>query len=228
MTELIVALDVDNWDHSIDMVGKIGGDCVWYKVGAQLFTREGPPLVKVLKGLGKKVMLDLKYYDIPNQIGNAVKEAVKIGADMLTLHASGGRKMIEYALKSVEGSDTKLLAITVLTSFDRESWNDSAGNTEMVTDAVTRLARLASNSGVHGIVCSPHEIKDVRDAVEDRSFVVTPGIRPDWNLSKEDQVRVTTPRQAWERGARFIVVGRPVLEHEDPRQAVRMIGRELV
>lgn len=224
-TELIVVLDVDTRAEALDTVGACG-DCGWFKVGAQLFTRCGPGIVLELLELGKSVFLDLKYHDIPNTVAKAAQAAADLGAGLFTLHASGGRKMIEAAREAVEGSATRILAVTVLTSLSDEMLRDEVGLPETAAEAVARLARLAVGSGAHGVVSSPREIALIRDAVGPEPLVVTPGIRPVW-ASTDDQARVMTPREAAEAGADFIVVGRPILRHENPAEAVRLILEEL-
>jgi len=225
-TELIVVLDVDSRDDALGIVDACAG-CRWFKVGSQLFTRCGPDLVRELVAADKKVMLDLKFYDIPNTVHHGAAAAADLGVSLCTLHASGGRAMIEAARHAVEGSETRLLAVTVLTSFSETAWRDEVGVPESPETSVRRLAAQSVDAGAHGIVCSPLEIGVVREAVGDEAMVVTPGIRPAW-ASQNDQQRIMTPGDAKKAGASYIVVGRPILTHADPAEAVRLIQEELV
>jgi orotidine-5'-phosphate decarboxylase len=224
-TELIVVLDVDTRDEAMGIVDACVG-CDWFKVGSQLFTRCGPDLVRALVAANKKVMLDLKFYDIPNTVQHGAAAAADLGVSLCTLHASGGRAMIGAARQAVEGSETRLLAVTVLTSFSETAWRDEVGVPESPETSVRRLAVQSVDAGAHGIVCSPLEIGVVREAVGDEALVVTPGIRPAW-ASRDDQQRIMTPGNAKQAGASYIVVGRPILTHADPAEAVRLIQEEL-
>jgi orotidine-5'-phosphate decarboxylase len=225
-TELINVLDVDTREKALAIVDA-GGECQWYKIGSQLFTRCGPDIVREVSGLGKKVFLDLKYHDIPNTVAKAAKAAADLGASLFTLHSCGGRRMIEAAREAVEGTETRILAVTILTSLSDDMLRDEVGYPETVMQAVTRLARIAVESGAHGLVSSPQEVAAVRKIVGPDPILVTPGIRPAWAAGKDDQSRIMTPRQAAQAGANFIVVGRPILKHEPPSEAVRMILEEL-
>ena len=225
MTQLITVLDTDTPEDALAIVAAAQG-CDWFKIGSQLFTRCGPDIVRQVQGLGKNVFLDLKFHDIPNTVAKAARGAADLGADLFTLHASGGSKMIAAAREAVDGTDTRILAVTVLTSLTDRDLADELGLHDTAGQAVARLARLAVGAGAHGIVCSPREIGMVRDAVGGEPIVVTPGIRPAW-ASKDDQARVMTPRKAAEAGADFIVVGRPISGHENPAEAVRLILEEL-
>ena len=224
-TELIVVLDVDTRDDALGIVNACGG-CRWFKIGSQLFTRCGPDIVRAVQGLGKQVFLDLKFHDIPNTVAHAARAAADLGAGLFTLHASGGRKMIEAARKAVDGTSTRILAVTVLTSLSDAMLREEIGVPESAAQAVPRWARLAIESGAHGIVCSPQEITHVREAVGPEPLVITPGIRPAW-AGQDDQARVMTPREAALAGASMIVVGRPILKHPQPAEAVRRIMEEL-
>ncbi len=224
-TELIVVLDVDTREEALDIVAACEG-CEYFKIGSQLFTRCGPEIVRLLIDQGKKVMLDLKYHDIPNTVNHAVKAAVDLGVSLITLHAGGGSGMIAAARKATEGSATQLLAVTVLTSMNEETLRSDVGIPESPTETVPRWAKMAIEAGAHGIVCSAQEIELVRAAIGDKALIVTPGIRPQW-ASKDDQQRIMTPRDASNAGANFIVVGRPILNHENPAEAVKLVKEEL-
>lgn len=224
-TELIVVLDVDGADEALGIVERCAG-CDWFKVGSQLFTRCGPEVVREIQGRGKRVMLDLKFHDIPNTVAKSAGAAADLGVGMFTVHAGGGRDMIAAARGAVDGSETKILAVTVLTSLTEGMLREEIGIPESPEEAVPRLAKVAVDAGAHGIVCSPLEIGVVREAVGSDALIVTPGIRPTWS-SKDDQQRITTPGEAAAAGASFIVVGRPILKHEDPAVAVGLIKEEL-
>jgi len=226
-TELITVLDMDSREEALRAVD-LCGTCQYFKIGSQLFTRCGPAIVQEILGKGKNVFLDLKFHDIPNTVAKAAKGAADLGVSLFTLHALGGRRMIEAAREAVEGTNTKILAVTVLTSLSDEMLRDEVGLPETTTAAVVRLAKQSVESGAHGIVSSPQETVLVREAVGLFPILVTPGIRPAWSTGKDDQLRITTPRQAAEAGANFIVVGRPIFKHENPAEAVRLIQEELV
>lgn len=224
-TELIVVLDVDTREDALRIVNSCGA-CSYFKIGAQLFTRCGPDIVREIHGLGKNVFLDLKYHDIPNTVAKAAAAAAALDVSLFTIHASGGKHMIEAARKAVEGTDAKILAVTILTSFSDDMLRNEVGLNETAAQAVPRLAKMAVESGAHGIVASPLEITAVREAVGPQALLVTPGVRPVW-AGKDDQQRVMTPREAAWAGADFIVVGRPILSHNDPAKAVRLILEEM-
>jgi len=224
-TQLIIALDVDTREQAMD-VANACGSCEWFKVGLQLFTRTGPPMVKYLVARDVQIFLDLKLHDIPNTVAKAAKAAAELGVSMTTLHAAGGRRMIEAARRAVEGSEMKLLAVTVLTSLSEEMLKAEVGLQESVSQTVARYAKMAIESGAHGVVASPHEIGIVREAIGPDALIVTPGIRPAW-AAADDQARFMTPRQAAEAGSDFIVVGRPIVANEDPATATIRVIEEL-
>ena len=223
--ELIAVLDVDSIPEAQRVVEQCGA-CRWFKVGLQLFTREGPPAIEAVQAAGKQVMLDLKYHDIPNTVGNAARAAADLGVGMFTLHAIGGKDMIAAARKAVEGTETKILAVTILTSLSADKLQREVGLPETPEAAVLRLGRQAIAAGAHGLVCSPQEARVLRAAIGPRPLLVTPGVRPEW-ATKDDQARVATPREAAHDGATHIVVGRPILAHASPAEAVRLINEEL-
>lgn len=224
-TGLVVVLDVDTIAEATAIVEK-SGQCNWFKVGSQLFTGCGPDAVKMLKDRGKSVFLDLKFHDIPNTVAHAAKAAAALGADLITLHALGGTKMIAAARESVEGTSTRILAVTILTSHSDATLREDLGLHETAITAVPRLARMALMAGAHGVVCSPQEIAPVRAVIGEQGLIVTPGIRPAW-AGKDDQERVLTPTEARAAGADLIVVGRPILNHPSPAEAVDLILEEL-
>lgn len=224
-TQLIIALDVDTLDDALRAVDTCVG-CGWYKAGLQLFSRTGPAAVERLKAAGKSVFLDLKLHDIPNTVKHAARAAAGLGADLITVHACGGKKMIAAAREAVEGSRTRVLAVTVLTSVDDAALRNEIGIPSATADTVRRYAELAVVSGAHGVVASPHEIEVIRAAVGREALIVTPGIRPAW-AGADDQARFMTPREAAQAGADFVVVGRPILKHASPAEAVALVQKEL-
>lgn len=224
-TELIVALDVDSIEEGLALVDKLGDSVTWYKIGKQLFTRFGPEAVASIKARGKKVFLDLKYHDIPNTVAQAVRSAAAIGADMTNVHAAGGPAMLQAAAKAAGGSNTLLIAVTVLTSMNQEELT-AIGVSASPMEQVVRLARLAQAAGVPGIVCSAQEIVPIRAACGPDFQLVVPGIRPA-GADHGDQKRVMTPAEAAQAGANYIVVGRPITAAADPRAAAFAILSEL-
>ncbi|MCF7855467.1 MAG: orotidine-5'-phosphate decarboxylase [Candidatus Pacebacteria bacterium] len=224
-TQLIVALDLDSLNDARKLVTDLGDSVTWYKVGKQLFTRYGPHAVTALKDMGKKVFLDLKFHDIPNTVAQAVRSAASLGADMTNVHAGGGPAMLRAAAESAQDCELILVAVTVLTSMDTDELH-SVGVTVSPEKQVLRLARLAQNQGVHGVVCSGHEIAPLRQACGDRFVLVVPGIRPATS-QHGDQKRVMTPADAARAGADYIVVGRPIRAAADPVAAAHAVAAEL-
>ena len=232
-TELIVALDFEKLQSALDFVDTAGDSVTWYKIGSQLFCSAGPAAVAALKGRGKKVFLDLKFHDIPNTVASAVAEAVKLGADMVNVHASGGREMMGAAIKAASdnspaGKRPLLIAVTVLTSMDEIALTEVMNRKDVYTPSVhvPHLAKLAKESGMDGVVASAHEIDLIRTACGEDFVLVIPGIRPaDSNV--DDQKRIMTPGEAARKGADFIVVGRPVLKAKNPAEAARAIKAEM-
>src|SRR5580765_3862016 len=221
---LIVALDVSTAAEAQRLVQRIGGAAGIYKVGLQLFTSEGPQLVRDLVTSGRKVFLDLKLHDIPNTVGHAVKAAAELGAYMLTVHASGGAAMLQAAAEA-SAKRVNLLAVTVLTSLSADDLHQ-VGVPDQVTDQALRMAALARSAGCQGIVSSPRELLPLRKLLGDGFMIVTPGIRPA-GAETHDQQRTATPAQAIGDGASHIVVGRPITHAADPVQAAQAIIAEM-
>jgi orotidine-5'-phosphate decarboxylase len=221
---LIVALDVPTAAEANSLVERLTGAVGMFKVGSQLFTAAGPDFVRSLVGRGHRVFLDLKYHDIPNTVAHAVAEAARLGVSLATLHALGGREMLAAAV-AAKGSSTRLLAITVLTSHDDESLA-RVGVTGGLVPAVRRLALLAREAGIDGVVASPQEVAAIRDACGPELLIVTPGVRPA-GAQAGDQARPATPSAARAAGADYLVVGRPVIGAPDPLAAVRAILGEM-
>lgn len=224
---LIVALDVSSAAAAHKIVAAVGASALLFKVGMQLYTAEGPPIVRDLIASGHQVFLDLKYHDIPNTVAAAVKEAAKLGVRMLTVHAAGGAKMLRAAVQAAESTNpqTMVLAVTVLTSLDDHDL-EMTGIADQVEDQVARLANLAVMSGCHGVVASAQEAAPLRRALGKHFTIVTPGVRPAGE-AHGDQARVVTPAEAMQAGATYIVVGRPITEAPDPAAAAKAITSEM-
>jgi len=219
---LIVALDVSTAAAAQKIVTAIGDSALTYKVGMQLYTAEGPQVVRDLVASKRRVFLDLKYHDIPNTVGAAVAEAAKLGVSMLTVHAAGSGKMLRAAVDAAKSSPgLMVLAVTVLTSLDANDL-DKIGVRGTVEDSVVRLATIALANGCQGVVTSAREASTLRAELGHNFALVTPGVRPA-GTSVGDQVRVVTPAEAIASGASHIVVGRPITEAADPAAEARGI-----
>ncbi|MFY9979686.1 MAG: orotidine-5'-phosphate decarboxylase, partial [Candidatus Sulfotelmatobacter sp.] len=221
--KLIVALDVSSAEAAQKIVAAVGDSALTYKVGMQLYTAEGPQVVRDLLASGRRVFLDLKYHDIPNTVGAAVQEAAQLGVSMLTVHAAGSGKMLRAAVEAARAVKPSLivLAVTVLTSLDEHDL-DKIGLRGTVRDEVLRLSALALANGCQGIVTSAREASALRAELGDDFAIVTPGVRPA-GTGHGDQVRVVTPAEAIAAGASHIVVGRPITEAADPAAEARAI-----
>lgn len=222
----IIALDVSTLDAARAVVGRLGESCDFYKIGSELFTAAGPEAVEAIARAGNRVFLDLKFHDIPNTVRAAARAAASAGASLVTVHAVGGREMLEAAVEGA-GRTCGVLAVTVLTSMDAALLGAAWGrHAPVVGDEVVRLAGLAAQAGVHGIVCSGAEIASVRGAFGDRLALLVPGIRfADGDT--HDQRRVVTPGSAAAAGATYIVLGRAVTASADPVAAMRRARAEL-
>jgi orotidine-5'-phosphate decarboxylase len=218
---LIVALDVSTAAAARKIVAAVGDSAHAYKVGMQLYTAEGPSIVRELVGSGRRVFLDLKYHDIPNTVGAAVREAAQLGVSMLTVHASGGGKMLRAAVEAAQKPGLLVLAVTVLTSLDDVELG-KIGLRGGALDQVLRLAALALSNGCKGVVASALEAAALREEFGHDFTIVTPGVRPAGS-GPNDQARVVTPAEAISAGASHIVVGRPITEASDPAAEARAI-----
>jgi len=220
---LIVALDVSTAAAAQKIVAAVGDSALTYKVGMQLYTAEGPQLVRDLVASGRRVFLDLKYHDIPHTVAAAVHEAAQLGVSMLTVHAAGSGKMLRAAVEAARATNPALLVlgVTVLTSLDDNDL-EKIGFRGTVRDEVLRLSALALANGCRGIVTSAREASTLRSELGDEFAIVTPGIRPA-GTGQGDQVRVVTPAEAIAAGASHIVVGRPITEAADPAAEARAI-----
>src|SRR5438270_7290859 len=224
---LIVALDVASALEAQKLVVSIGNRTAIYKIGKQLFTSEGPGLVRDLVSSGRRVFLDLKYHDIPNTVASAVRAAADLNVHMLTVHASGGSKMLQAAAEATAQSASRplVLAVTVLTSMADDDLRE-IGIVATAQDQVLKLAKLAQKVGIGGLVASPNELKVLRQTIGQEMRIVCPGVRPPGS-DKGDQARVATPAEAIANGADYIVVGRPITAAADPAAAAKAILAEI-
>jgi orotidine-5'-phosphate decarboxylase len=225
--DLILVLDAQSPREVAPTLRQLQGTVRWVKVGLEMFTACGPDCVREIAGLGFNVFLDLKLHDIPNTVAKAVESAAKLPIGMLTLHTCGGREMMQWAAKAQQqhAPNLLLLGVTVLTSMSATGLAET-GVGDAPEKQVVRLGRLAADSGLRGLVCSPLEIAPLRAALPANVALITPGIRPR-DAKADDQTRVMTPADAARAGANFIVVGRPIFKAPDPVGAARAILREL-
>lgn len=223
-TKIIVALDVDSASRALQLAETLATEADAFKVGLQLFTHEGPDIIRKLKARGLRIFLDLKFHDIPNTVGQAVASACSLNVDLLTVHLSGGPDMLQAAAEAAKGSPTLLLGVSVLTSMDDHALA-AIGIHSSVEDQVLQLAELAKKY-LGGIVASPKEIRPLKNRFGDSLQVVTPGIRPHWSAS-DDQKRLLTPVEAAHLGADWLVIGRPITAAQSPIEAIVKIKNEL-
>lgn len=229
---LIVALDVDSLEQARYLVRLLAGEVGMFKIGKQLFTHAGPQAVRLVEDLGGEVFLDLKFHDIPNTVAKAAIEATRFGVKMFNVHASGSLEMMVTTVKEVERVCRQekrrrpiMLAVTVLTSLNQDDLK-RVGVERKVADQVVRLALLTQEAGMDGVVASPQEVADIRAACGRGFIIVTPGIRPA-DSGRNDQQRIMTPADAVRAGVDYIVVGRPIVEAENPLSAARSIIAEM-
>ena len=231
MNQLLVALDVDTLDAARTLTNTLRGRVGGFKIGSQLFTSHGPAFVEELVGRGDRVFLDLKFHDIPNTVAGAVGAAARLGVWMVNVHASGGLDMMKRARQAADEEAAKVslppplvIAVTVLTSMNQDAL-DGIGIVAPVAQQVERLAALAQDAALDGVVASPQEIERIRKVCGDRFAIVTPGIRGA-DDAKGDQNRTATAAGALRAGASYIVVGRPIIAAPDPRAAAERIATE--
>lgn len=223
--KIIIALDFDNLDSAKKLVDDLN-DAIFFKVGLLPFLKFGNEIISYLKSKDKKLFLDLKFKDIPNTVYWAVKSSLKYSPYFLTIHLTGGAEMIK---KSIEASKTKnnltILGVTILTSLSSNDLID-IGVELSVEDTVLKLCELGLKNGLKSFVCSPLEIESIRERFGKDITLVTPGIRPDWS-EKGDQKRVFTPKMAIQKGADFLVIGRPITQNRNPSKAFKLILQEI-
>ncbi|MBA2847742.1 orotidine-5'-phosphate decarboxylase [Thermosulfuriphilus ammonigenes] len=226
---IIFPLDVPDRTEALAWVRRLGGEVGVFKIGLELFTAEGPEIVRAVKEeSGARIFLDLKFHDIPVTVERAVARALDLKVDLLTVHALAGRAALRAAALAAEGG-LKILVVTVLTSLTRADLMEVGLSAELVRDIrelTLKMASLARISGCHGIVCSAKEVSAVKEAFP-RLLTVVPGVRPAW-ASQDDQVRVATPAEAAVAGADYLVIGRPIRQAPDPREAVKKIVSEIL
>ncbi len=225
--DLILALDCETAAEADPILRQLSGRLRWVKIGLQMFTAYGPDYVRRVADQGFNIFLDLKLHDIPNTVAKAVQSLAPLPIGMLTLHTSGGREMMEWAVKAQRQHkpDLLLLGVTVLTSMDDTALNGT-GVPGSAAAQVERLAQLAAGAGLSGLVCSPHEVAPLRAVLPANVQLVTPGVRPA-DAAADEQKRVMTPADAARAGSNFIVVGRPILRAANPADAATRILREL-
>ena len=230
---LIVSLDFNNLADAKKLVNELGDDVVFYKVGMELFYSVGAEIVRWLKEQNKKVFLDLKLFDIPNTVAGGLCSLMKLGADILNVHASGGFEMMETAALSLRAEVErlnvpcpKIIAITVLTSIDKQDWDGMGYDKIDMAQQVLHFAKLAQFAGLDGVVSSPQEAKMIRDECGKDFLIITPGIRP-IGSDIDDQTRISLPKYAIENGSNYLVVGRPIRSAENPKLAAQNILEEI-
>lgn len=225
--KLILALDLPDRESALKILDGLRGKLEWVKIGLQMYLKYGADFVREVSGMGFKIFLDLKLFDIPNTVASAVESVSALPVSMLTIHASGGREMMRRAVESAAERNPELLilGVTVLTSFNADSLAETGVELEPEWQ-VEKLAKLAVDSGLKGLVCSPLEIEGLRSILPEDTVLVTPGIRPSGS-SADEQKRIMTPADAARAGSDFIVVGRPILKAENPAFAVSKILEEI-
>jgi orotidine-5'-phosphate decarboxylase len=231
---IVLALDVDTTEEALALVKQLTDYVGVFKIGMQLFNSAGPKIVEQVHQLGGRVFVDLKLHDIPNTVGSAGKVLTRLNSYMFNVHAAGGREMMRQVAQDSKAEAVKvgieaplILAVTVLTSISGKELSEEMFVSDMkVEDLVVKWALMAQESGLGGVVCSPQEIVPIRQACGPDFKIVTPGIRPLWSAAN-DQKRITTPRQALDQGADYMVIGRPIVKAANPREAAQMIIDEL-
>lgn len=225
-SKIFVALDVETKEKALEIVGDLKGLGACFKIGKQLFTSTGPELVREIVGMGEDVFLDLKYHDIPNTVAKAGIAAAELGVKIFNVHASGGRKMMEAVREEMNKLQNPplVLAVTILTSLGEEDIRE-VGFDRTIPEQIAKLARLAKDSGMDGVVASPLEIELIRETCGKDFKILTPGIRPAF-AAVNDQKRIATPAEALRKGADYLVIGRPITAAENRREAFLKILEE--
>ena len=229
---IILALDKDNLHDAKELILSLKDHIKIFKVGSQLFTQSGKEIIDILKDNQCSIFLDLKFHDIPNTVARAGEEAAKLGVFMFNIHTSGGYPMMKECVNSCKKlAETNglecpyIIGVTILTSVGQKDLIELGFNRKM-KDQVLHLASLGKKAGLDGVVCSPNEVKDIKNLCGDDFLTVVPGIRPSWSL-KDDHQRLSTPAKAFHEGADFIVIGRPITEASDPLEATLKIHQEI-
>lgn len=225
-SKIIVALDFESLSETEDFLKKVKGQNCRVKVGKELFTNEGPNVIKLIQQYGFEIFLDLKFHDIPNTVSKAIKASCNLGVWMVNVHASGGKQMLLAAREAVDSSSNKpiLIAVTILTSYDNSSYQE-LGFKNNLLDQIAYLTTLSENSGMDGIVCSANDIRSIKPLVKEKFQFVTPGIR--LANSDDDQKRVTTPEDAIIQGSNYLVIGRPITSSEEPAALIEKINQKI-
>ncbi|MBN2864455.1 MAG: orotidine-5'-phosphate decarboxylase [Thiotrichales bacterium] len=228
--KVLIALDFADADSALTFVAQLQPNACRLKVGKELFAVAGPEFVKRLIDLQFDVFLDLKYHDIPNTVAKAVQAAARLGVWMVNVHALGGKKMMSAAKNALHEMDLErkplLIAVTILTSMEQQDLAE-IGLQGTPKENVLRLAQLAHNSGLDGVVCSAQEVAEIRELIKDDFCLVTPGIRPAGS-DVNDQKRIMTPKQAMDAGSSYLVVGRPITQSEKPTDVLNSINQSIL
>lgn len=231
--KIIVALDVEKEEEAYALVRRLSPPLSYFKVGMRLYMACGPRIVTGLKKMGVRVFLDMKFHDIPHTVASAAEVVTRLGVDLFNIHLSGGSDMIRATMEKTREtaekekiSPPKVVGVTVLSSFNEKILRDEVGVSKNLEQYVAGLALLGRESGLDGVVASPREATLVRRKCGDEFMIVTAGVRPLW-AGLDDQLRVLTPRQALEAGANYMVIGRPIIENESPRDAAEKILAEM-
>ncbi len=232
--KLILALDVNDPVHALDIVDRFSEWVTTFKVGLELFATAGPDIVRKIHDRGRRVFLDLKFHDIPNTVVKASVVVTRLGVFMFNLHASGGFEMMRRTSETVVETclkenlpRPKIIAVTVLTSISQEEFKKDMGYQHGIRTHVKHLSAMAHRAGLDGVVASGHEVSAIRNSIGSGFIIVTPGIRPSWS-PPDDQRRTMTPKEALRNGADYLVVGRAVLSQKDPEKAVELILLEIL
>ncbi|KPA17164.1 orotidine-5'-phosphate decarboxylase [Candidatus Magnetomorum sp. HK-1] len=224
--KICIALDVDDANRALELIDQLKSHVGLFKVGMQLFYRYGPELVQEMVSRGAKIFLDLKFHDIPNTVKNASIAAVRMKVAIFNVHAGGGLSMMQQAVAGAKEAAQKegfplpqIIGVTILTSLTQEMLSNELNLPGTLESRVVKLAKLSKTAGLDGVVASPHELELIQSTCGSDFTIITPGIRPLWAVSN-DQKRIMTPKAAIEKGANYIVVGRPIIQADDPALAV--------
>jgi len=224
---IMIACDFETKEELFTFLRPFGNEKLYLKIGMELFYREGRTLIEYLHAMGHHIFLDLKLHDIPNTVAQALHNLKDLHVDYITVHAAGGRAMLRAAVEALADSPTKLLAVTILTSIDEQTLHNDLSIAGSMLEVVTQYAKLASEQGVDGVICSPYEVKAIKSLVADSHFeCITPGIR----LADDkhgDQSRVATPQFAFEQGANALVIGRSITSHEEAHVRYRTVMKSI-